>query len=79
MSLRKLLLTALVVCCALFGCATTNDPTTAAQPSEEGVYRTGSRIPSRGPAPPELRTISRDEWENTHQTRGGRSGGGMTQ
>jgi len=73
MRLRRL--TTLVVCCGLFGCATTNDATTAAPPSDEGVYRTGSRIPTRGPAPPELRTISRDEWEDSHKTRGGRSSG----
>jgi len=51
---------ALALCCVQFGCVTVEEPTQAAQPRDEGVYRTGSRLPSGASS---VGAISKEEWE----------------
>jgi hypothetical protein len=57
------LLIALVLCAAPYGCATTEDaPTTAQQPRQEPVLRTGSRIPTRETGG--ASAVSPEDWAN---------------
>ena len=65
---RVLLWAALALCCVQGGCVTVEEPTGAAQPRDEGVYRTGSRLPSRdstGASP--VGAVSKDEWLNNRR------------
>jgi hypothetical protein len=59
---------ALVASFVLAGCVTVEEPAQAAQPRDEGVYRTGSRLPSRdstGASP--VGAVSKDEWLNNRR------------
>ena len=63
---KWMLLIALVLCAAPYGCATIlNEPAVAEQPRTEPVVRTGSRIPTREPAAVSgTRGVSGDDWMN---------------
>jgi hypothetical protein len=49
------------------GCVTIEEPTPSAQPREQSVHRTGSRLPSSA-APVE--TVSKDAWLNDRREPG---------
>lgn len=59
---------ALAICCAQAGCVTVEQPTGDTTARDQGVYRTGSRLPTRdgsGTAP--VGAISKDEWLNNRR------------
>ncbi len=72
---RMLQWAALALSCVQGGCVIVEEPTrAAAQPRDDGVYRTGSRLPSRdSTGASSIGAISKEEWEMINIRREGAS------
>lgn len=71
---RVPLCVALAVSFVLAACVTMEEPTPSAKPRDEGVYRTGSRLPSRDSmGASSVGAVSKEEWEMINIRREGAS------
>ncbi|TAK45089.1 MAG: hypothetical protein EPO27_11025 [Betaproteobacteria bacterium] len=60
---RALRWAVLALCGAAAGCATLEEPAQTAKSRDEGVYRTGSRLPSRDTTSgASVGTLSKEDW-----------------